>query len=208
MNKACFFDLDGTLVPNPSTEARLIKFLINHLYLSPAGIVVWLLESIFRYKNFKNSKAYYLGLKVEAVKHIVKKYFKGFSDVISREAIKHIQEKQNQGFTIFLITGTPNFIAESIKDTLPIEGYYASELEIKNGKFTGRIKSIIPYGKNKAKIVNLIKEKYEIDLNSSISYADHHHDIDFLRSTGFYFAVNPTQKLRKIVQKDKILIWN
>ncbi|MDI6850665.1 MAG: HAD family phosphatase [bacterium] len=208
MNKACFFDLDGTLIPNPSSEIRFLKILFRNLQISPSGVVLWLLESLFRYKNFKNSKAYYHGLKVEHVYKVLKSTQNKIIKAISQKAIDHIEQRREEGYRLFLITGAPDFIAQVVSDYLKLEGYYASFLETRNGKFTGKLKGKIPFGKNKEFILKEIAKKEGIELKNSITYADHHKDIYFLKASGNFFAVNPTRKLRKKVPQNQILIWD
>uniref|UniRef100_A0A7V4E6F4 HAD-IB family hydrolase n=1 Tax=candidate division WOR-3 bacterium TaxID=2052148 RepID=A0A7V4E6F4_UNCW3 len=208
MSKACFFDLDGTLIPNPSSEVRFLKILFKKLQISPSGVVIWFLESLFKYKNFKNSKAYYHGLKAEHIYKVLKSSQNKIIKAISQKAIDHIEQKRKEGYRLFLITGAPDFIAQVVSDYLKLEGFYASFLEIRNGKYTGKIKGKIPFGKNKEFILKEIARREGIELKNSITYADHHKDIHFLEASGIFFAVNPTKKLRKIVPQNQILIWD
>ncbi|MEO0229044.1 MAG: HAD family phosphatase [candidate division WOR-3 bacterium] len=207
MNKACFFDLDGTLIPNPSSEVRVLRVLFKNFVISPSGIVMWFLESIFRYKNFKNSKAYYQGLQVDTIRTLVNKKLKNLRGFVCTDALEYIKKKQNEGYKIYLISGTPHFIAEAISKNIEFSKVYSSELEIRKGKFTGRIVSIIPFGKNKETIVKEIAKKDPIDLKESIAFGDSYFDLPFLLSTGSYFAVNPDKKLRRLVKPEQIIIW-
>lgn len=207
MNKACFFDLDGTLIPNPSSEVRVLRVLFKNLIISPSGLVIWLLESIFKYKNFKNSKAYYQGLKVSTVLRVVNKRLKNLSDFVCKDALEYIKKKQIEGYKIYLISGTPHFIAEAIAKNIKFSRVYSSELEIRNSKFTGRIISKIPFGKNKEEIVKEIAISDSIDLTNSISFGDSHFDLPFLTSTGSFFAVNPDKKLKGLLKPEQTIYW-
>jgi len=208
MNKACFFDLDGTLIPNPSSETRFLKVLFRKIPLSPSGIIIWFLESLFKYKNFKNSKAYYQGIRVKDLQKILEASYNQIIEAISEKAKNHVEQRRKEDYKLFIITGAPDFIAGVINDHLKFDGYYASFLEIRNGKYTGRIKGMVPFGKNKETIMKEIAKRGNIDLTLSITYADHHADIHFLKAAGKFYAVNPTKKLRKIVPEDQILIWD
>jgi len=209
MNKACFFDLDGTLIPNPSSESRLIWLLFKRLHFFVfSGIVLYFLESLFRYKNFKNSKAYYQGMKLVAIKKLVQHALRNYSNVLSKKALNYIGKAKEDGYRIYLITGAPNFIAEEVNSVIGFHRVFSTEMEIRNGKLTGRIKSTIPYSKNKIKIVKMIAQRDNIDLSNSVSFGDSIQDLHFLKATGEYFAVNPQRKLKKVVPREKVIVWD
>ncbi|MGB4239549.1 MAG: HAD family phosphatase [Candidatus Hydrothermia bacterium] len=207
MKRACFFDLDGTLIPNPSSESRLLKALIKKLFIYPSGLVIWFLESLFKYRNFKNSKAYYQGMKLQSLQKFIEKELNNFEDALSKQALEHIEQKRKEGYFIYLITGAPDFIVDAIKTKINFEKVYTSELEVLKGKLTGKLLSIIPYGANKYKLVQMIAAEDNIDLSQSIAYGDSYKDLQFLKSTGLFFAVNPESKLKKLVKPEKTIIW-
>ncbi len=208
MNKACFFDLDGTLIPNPSSESRLLVTLFKKFCFSPSGLVIWFLESLFRYRNFKNSKAYYQGIKLRPLQIVIQRKLKSFENFLSKKALEYLQEKRKEEFQLFLITGTPHFIAEAINSILNFNGVFSSNLEVRHGKLTGRIISTIPYGKNKAKIVRKLAEEQNIDLKESISFGDSYNDLHFLKMTGTCYAVNPDARLKRFIPPENILTWD
>ncbi|MGB9824861.1 MAG: HAD family hydrolase [Candidatus Hydrothermia bacterium] len=207
MNKACFFDLDGTLIPNPSSEVRFLKILFKKVFPPASGIVMWFLESLFKYKNFKNSKAYYQGIRVSTIDALLNEYRSVLENAIPQDAMNYVFQKKNEGFKTYLITGTPHFIAEKVCQFFPFERIFPTYLEVRKGKYTGRITGIIPFGINKVKLVKQIAEQDNIDLKVSITLGDSHYDLPFLQSTGIFYAVNPSKKLKKYVDRERILIW-
>ena len=76
----------------------------------------------------------------------------------------------------------------------------ATEIEIKNGIYTGIIKEL-PIGKNRIKVIRKYCNKYNIDLSKSYAYSDHFSDIPLLESVGNAIATKPDSKLKAYALK-------
>ena len=78
-------------------------------------------------------------------------------------------------------------------------------LEIRNGKYTGRVKGILPYGMGKLEVLRELKDKYGFDRNQSYLYANIFSDRYVMNAVERPVAVNPDSKLRAYAGK---LNWN
>ena len=80
-----------------------------------------------------------------------------------------------------------------------------TEIETANGKFTGKIKGEVCYGKNKVtKIKNFLKDnKINVKLSECEAYSDSISDVPMLSIVGKPFATNPDPALEKYAKEHK-----
>jgi len=121
--------------------------------------------------------------------------------VFYKEAIKIINEHQAKNRELLVISNAILPIVEKISSYLGIKRCIGTELETKNGKFTGEIKGEIIYGKNKAEILTQYIRNNNLSIEKSWSYADHFSDIPILEIAKHPFAVNPNNLLYKEATK-------
>jgi HAD superfamily hydrolase (TIGR01490 family) len=137
------------------------------------------------------------GLSVNSMNDIVKEYVK--EELIPKEN-KLIVEKllwhKKQGHTIAIISGGFSEYIKYYALMYDIKHVIATDLEIINNKFTGKIDGIDCMGINKIeKLRNTINIK-EYDLKNSYAYSDHISDIPLLSFVGNGVAVNFGQDIK------------
>lgn len=76
--------------------------------------------------------------------------------------------------------------------------YLATELEVRNGRFTGRVIEPACYGDGKVARGIAYAAQNGIDLQQSYFYSDSASDLPLLEAVGHPVAVNPSRKLRQI----------
>jgi phosphoserine phosphatase len=104
----------------------------------------------------------------------------------SQELEKHITREKK---TVLVATSFEP-IAKHAAKFFHINDYVATKLEIKNGKYTGKILGKINY--KDEKLARLSKYDFE----GSFGYGDHDSDIVFLKKMTYRYAVSPNKKLR------------
>ena len=67
---------------------------------------------------------------------------------------------------------------------------------------TGKTIGPVCIGEEKKVFMEQIAEKYDIDLQTSFAYSDHHADVPFLKAVGHPVAVCPTRRLRSTCMKN------
>lgn len=211
--KAAFFDIDGTLFRN--------SLLIEHfLKLVEDGILnkkIWTEEIGPLYSKYENRQGAYedyldksalayqrsmIGLDKEIIDKystIVINENKNKIYNITKNAVnKHYQD----GYLIFFISGSPNFLVDRFSKlynaTESISTIY--EFDEKN-KFTGKVLPMWD-GKSKFSAVNILKEKYDIDLDNSYAYGDTNGDITMFQLVGNPHAINPSFELIEKLYED------
>ncbi len=136
------------------------------------------------------------GKSVASLQKMAKKFCQAFNKSIpihSRMLIRHFKKKK---YKIIAITASPSIPVQNIIKFLGIDTYYATEPEIKNGRFNGEIASEMHLSENgKEKIVKDIIMKYGIDTSESFALGDTVHDLPLLENVAYPIAINPKGKL-------------
>lgn len=109
----------------------------------------------------------------------------------TRELVKFLK---TQGYTVLAISGSQKEIVSMIAEHYGFDDCVGSELEQKNGKFTG--KAISPFGKKDQILKSLIK-KHKLGLQGSVAVGDSESDIAMLKMVEQPIVFNPTSGLFK-----------
>lgn len=99
---------------------------------------------------------------------------------------------------LILITATMKEIAERVSKALGIHYTIATELEIKDGLYTGAILRGPIYADEKARLAAKFVNDNGLDLTESFAYTDHLSDLPLLFLVDNPVAVNPNPGLRHI----------
>jgi HAD superfamily hydrolase (TIGR01490 family) len=112
------------------------------------------------------------------------------------EVVDRVREHHAAGHVVALLTGGTHYLNDHIAADLGIEHVLASELEVVDGRFTGRPIPPLCYGKGKIHHAETFAAEHGIDLASSFYYADSITDLPMLETVGHPRAVNPDPRLR------------
>jgi HAD superfamily hydrolase (TIGR01490 family) len=221
---AAFFDIDGTLLAKPSLERRFFWDLQRRGEIPIVNCLRWIAET-FR-----------LGLRdVRGATHANKTYLRGVSPQILSEskfpncaawlpeffpaAVQRVWWHALRGDSIVLLSGTLAPLAEIVKYALEREllwrgvetkiSVLATQLEIREGRCTGRVAGVAMFGEEKALAAKEFGRARNISLTQCSAYGDSPLDRWLLASVGHPFAINPTRRLRRIAKLHawQILSW-
>ncbi|MEK6892498.1 MAG: HAD-IB family hydrolase [Nanoarchaeota archaeon] len=121
-----------------------------------------------------------------------KKFYADIMDIIEWHAKK--------GHRIVVVTSTIKEIVNPARKWIKIDEILATEVETKNGIYTGTVK-ILPVGQNRINVIKDYCKKYDIDLSRSYAYSDHFSDIPLLESIGNAIVTGPDRRLRAHAMK-------
>ena len=110
-----------------------------------------------------------------------------------RIAKQHIQE----GREVWLVTATPQEIAEVIAERLGLTGGLGTLIERKDGILTGKLVGKPLHGKAKRKAIRALAKERHISLKRSYAYSDSVNDLPMLTAVGHAIAINPDKELAK-----------
>ncbi|MFN3527861.1 MAG: phosphoserine phosphatase SerB, partial [Candidatus Altarchaeaceae archaeon] len=116
---------------------------------------------------------------------------------LNPDAEELIYRLKELGYKIAIISGGFKIFTDKLKEKYPIDYAYANELEVENGKLTGRIKGEIIDAKGKEKIMIEISKKENISLSDIIAIGDGANDRFMIKSAGLGIAFNSKEILKK-----------
>lgn len=216
MARWAVFDVDGTLLPKSSMEQRFIMHLVKRGVILHKNILSYFSYGIISAlkgnweDGFKNNKRYLKGLAVEEIKTIAEYYHRhSISPALSQTGLSTVAEYRIEGFRILIMSGSPDFLAKHLVAEIKPDRSVSTRMGIKDGKFTGAITGLHPYGIRKKKILEELQPQLDIDFKESIVFANHHADVHHMGMFGKAVAVNPTPALRRIAIKREweIAVW-
>jgi HAD superfamily hydrolase (TIGR01490 family) len=205
MKKLAIIDLDGTLLKGQS-QLLFLKHLyksgtINSLYFF--RLYAWFI--LYKLKLVDNPKKplsiairFLINKTPEYSNALVIDFIKSnyFTKNVYEEAKDLINSLINEGYELILMSNAIHPLASNIGNFFGFEEIIATELETKEGKYTGKIKGDIVYGFNKVNNIKRISLEKNINLDEIHAYADHYSDIPLLDTVGFPHCVNADKKLR------------
>ena len=100
------------------------------------------------------------------------------------------------GYRTAILSGGFTYFGNYLKNRLDIDYVFANELEIENGKLTGRHLGEIINGQKKAELIKLIAFKEDIHMEQVIAVGDGSNDLPMLRQAGLGIAFHAKPKVK------------
>ena len=200
-SKTCaIFDLDGTII-RVSSEQVFLSYLLSHGEIPIPNLLAWV-SNFLKVKSLpvaKSNKIYLRGLVQERLHEIARRCF---VDTLRPSIAPHISElieaHRADGRTVILMSGSLSFLVEPFHEHFQTDLMVAHELEVVDGKFTGRRVGLHPFAENKAKLAQHLATEHGFDLSNSYAYGNHHTDAYKLELFGHPVAVNADRQLHRI----------
>lgn len=216
MNKAAFFDIDGTLY-REGLITEIFKKLVKYEIIPPDK---WYNEVRPEYVKWDKRQGNYdnyllkmadiykkgiVGLHKSQVEFIAKKVIEQKGDRVytfTRDRIKMHREK---GYKLIVISGSPVELVSQMATKYGFDDFVGSIFcKDKENFYTGEV---IPMWdrESKEKSINYFIEKYDIDMTNSYAYGDTAGDITMLSRVSHPYAINPTRELvNEIISKEEL----
>jgi HAD superfamily hydrolase (TIGR01490 family) len=121
--------------------------------------------------------------------------------ILLLEGRSFIAQHQQQGDTLLIITATNSFITTPIAEKLGIQNLIATEPEIVDGVYTGKVAGTPSYQQGKVERLMDWLNKHSQTLEGSYFYSDSHNDLPLLNLVDHPIAVDPDPKLQAIAQQ-------
>lgn len=210
---AAFFDLDGTLV-----KANVVQHYLEFVKARYPGLKGWMIHikilmqvplylCLDRLDRGWFNRVFFRNYRNESVERC-KIWGQHYCDCVLfpklfPAAKTRIAQHQKQGDRIFLVTGSLDFIVAPLVQRLGLDGALATQLEVVNGYYTGRICGVPLANEVKRKLIYDLASDFDITLEKSSAYGDSIADLPMLRAVGHPVAVNPDRILSKIADQAK-----
>ena len=100
------------------------------------------------------------------------------------------------GYKTAILSGGFNYFGNYLKRRFGFDYVYANELEVENGKLTGRYTGEIVDGARKAELLRLLCQFENIDIQQSVAVGDGANDLPMLNIAGLGIAFHAKPKVR------------
>lgn len=119
---------------------------------------------------------------------------------ITKKSRALIQEHKNRGDTLLIITATNLFITAPIAKELGIENILATDPEMVNNQYTGKVFGTPCFKEGKVERLKVWLKETGLNLADSCFYSDSHNDLPLLQMVTKAIAVDPDDTLRSHAQ--------
>jgi HAD superfamily hydrolase (TIGR01490 family) len=208
---AVFFDLDKTLVAGSSgfhwARAAAAHGLISRRRLAADG---W--ENLkFRLHGstdestrrvWERAGAFIAGQRVRDFERLTPRVLAGVLPRLYPEMLRIAWAHQDAGRPIYIVTASTQDTAEMIAHVLAFDGGVGAPLEVRDGRYTGRLSGPMTYREGKADALRVLAERDGLDLAVSWAYSDSESDLPMLRAVGHPVAVNPDRVLARVAASE------
>jgi len=123
--------------------------------------------------------------------------------ILLKPAQDLINQHKQRGDTLLVITATNHFVTEPIVNLYGIEHLLATDPELIDGKYTGKVDGTPCFQEGKVIRLNHWLQETEYTLEDSWFYSDSHNDLPLLELVSHPVAVNPDKKLQQYAQSLK-----
>jgi HAD superfamily hydrolase (TIGR01490 family) len=203
---AAFFDVDNTIVIGASIF-HFAKGLAARKFFSTKDLSRFVWQQVkFRasgegHENITKAResalAFVAGKSVDEIVALSEEiYDDAMADKIYSGTQALAQLHLDAGERVWLVTATPEELAQIIARRLHLTGALGTRSEQKDGAYTGRLIGDLLHGEAKAAAVRELAEREGLDLAQCAAYSDSINDIPMLSLVGRAVAVNPDSALR------------
>ena len=119
------------------------------------------------------------------------------SPIILPAAVALLDKHRNLGHTPLIITATNRFVTEPIAQAFGVDHLLATEPEIIDGLYTGRVTGTPTFREGKVTRLRHWLAQYQANLANSWFYSDSHNDLPLLEMVPHPVAVDPDDTLRQ-----------
>jgi HAD superfamily hydrolase (TIGR01490 family) len=214
---AAFFDVDGTLIPEPSLERRFFRAVRQSGAIPIGNYFLWAQEALRLLPQgiaatVHGNKRHWSGVRCDQVLQQMEVI------VFFEEGMERTAWHARQGHRIVLVSGMPEPLARMVARALECELesrgvgsellVCATRMEERDGRWTGHLLGEAMYGEEKFRAVKRIAQERGIELRGSHAYGNTLLDRPMLAAVGHAHVVNPGRDLASVANQCDWEIWH
>ncbi|WP_039057536.1 phosphoserine phosphatase [Enterobacter sp. Bisph1] len=111
--------------------------------------------------------------------------------------VQLVLKLETLGWKVAIASGGFTFFADYLREKLHLTAAVANELEIMDGKFTGKVLGDIVDAQFKASTLKQLAEKYEIPIAQTVAIGDGANDLPMIKAAGLGIAFHAKPKVNE-----------
>jgi phosphoserine phosphatase len=108
------------------------------------------------------------------------------------DTLKHL------GIRVGLVSGGFDFFTSKLKKRFGLDFAFANELEVKDGKLTGKVQGSVVDSERKAQVLKDMAQVYKCRLEQTVAIGDGANDMFMLQTAGLGIAFRAKPKLQEV----------
>ncbi|BAN69980.1 phosphoserine phosphatase SerB [endosymbiont of unidentified scaly snail isolate Monju] len=183
------FDMDSTLI-----QCEVIDELARAAgtYEEVAAITEAAMRGEIPFdESFRRRLATLEGLEVSVLERIAREL------PITEGADRLITTLKRLGYKVGILSGGFTYFAEHLKQRWGLDCVSANELDIEDGRLTGRVKGEIVNGEKKAELLQRMAQAHGIDMRQTVAVGDGANDLPMLSIAGLGIAFHAKPVVRE-----------
>jgi len=205
---AAFFDLDGTIIATHSVKDMFIERLVTGKVQTEE--VVDMATMMVRYMFKSEDFAAGLRASVSNMQGMDERELIDLGEKVNLERLAPqvfpevkaiIKAHRAKRHTLVVVTSASRYQVAPVARDLGIDDVLCTELEVRNGKFTGQLVGEPCYGPAKVKAARSFARANRINLKKSYFYSNGSEDVPLLEAVGNPVAITPDSRLRRVAER-------
>jgi len=202
-----FVDIDNTLLAGAAVFLFAIEAWRNKLLTFSDVVPAMLEQRHFKRRGESDHRVASIqeralslirGHRVEEFDRVARLTFeRRISKRLFPEVIEVLDKHLDAGHKVFLISASPQGLVDVIAEKLGLNGGVGTQLDVKDGVFTGELRGRLLRGDGKRLAARALAETHSAELVECYALADSMADLSLLESVGHPMAINPDQALQK-----------
>ena len=198
------FDFDGTLIRGDSI-VRFVRYAGRRGLTGAGGLVraaLWAAAYALRLTSAERAKreslAFLKGRDQAAVEAMGRAFcMEELAPRLYAEGVAELRRRHEEGAEVLLVTASPSFYLEALRDVLPIAQIIGTRMHVQDGVYTGLIAGENCRGVQKPlRLAEYLAARGDmVDYAASWAYGDSAGDAPMLALCGHKVAVNPARGL-------------
>lgn len=206
---AAFFDVDNTIIVGTNSLYLYIKYLVKNKMMSRYELFrgLWL-SALHKFnlvdveKVLDNFTLPYRGKSEQELIELTQRWFENtVVPHIAQEAVDKINWHKSQNHITVILSSASQYLCELIKNRLELDHTINTQVEVKDGYFTGYLKKPLCYHEGKVHYTKQYEKEMNIDLMQSYFYTDSISDLPMLKEVGYPIIINPDPLLKREAKK-------